>query len=210
MQTTGTVFAFSSIMAICFHDKTLRVGLYDLIWAGKIMSKTLVRRPYLFRLRENVMRALVRTHHRRDGGKFGPDLVPVEEVVRNEERPKKVSGAVLPRLCAGRMEMDDDSGTWSRTRRRSPVSSAAPPQTDADFERRPKKIMQQMQEGVEKPVPRCCSRSAKWCASSRAAPSPTFNGSVEEVNTKEPPARVGDDFGRARRWNWNSAQVEKA
>jgi hypothetical protein len=64
-------------------------------------------------------------------------------------------------------------------------------------EKEVEKIMQQMQEGVEKPRPRCCSRSARMVRV-KEGPFTDFNGNVEEVNYEKSKLRVSVTiFGRA-------------
>jgi transcriptional antiterminator NusG len=98
--------------------------------------------------------------------KFGKILVPVEEVVEMKGGQKHMSERkFFPGYVLVEMEMDDD--TWHLVKNTNKVTGfvggtatkpAPIPEKEVDA------IMQQMREGVEKPKPRCCSRSARWCA----------------------------------------------
>ena len=81
--------------------------------------------------------------------------------------------------------------------------------SDADFRAEVEKILNQMEEGVESPGPRFCSKWARWCAS-RKVRFADFNGNVEEVNYEKSKVRVGHHFLVARRpSNFDFSQVEK-
>jgi transcription antitermination factor NusG len=72
------------------------------------------------------------------------------------------------------------------------------------------KILRQVQEGVEKPRPRCCSR---WARPVRVKDGPftDFNGNVEEVNyEKSKLPRVGDHLRSCHAGRARVRQVEKA
>ena len=107
--------------------------------------------------------------------KFGQLLVPVEEVVEMKSGQKSISERkFFPGYVLVEMEMDDD--TWHLVKNTSKVTgfvggTATKPTPISEKE--VAKIMQQMQEGVEKPKPKFSTKSARWCGS-RKAPSPTL------------------------------------
>ena len=70
--------------------------------------------------------------------------------------------------------------------------------------------MHQMQEGVEKPRPRCCSKSAK-AVRVKEGPFTDFHGTVEDVNYEKSKLRVSVTiFGRSTPVELEFGQVEKA
>jgi hypothetical protein len=104
---------------------------------------------------------------------------------RDEERPEEHHRAqVLPRLRAGRDGDDDD--TWHLVKNTAKVTGFVGGTANKPTpisEKEVEKIMQQMQEGVEKPRPRCCSRSARRCAS-RKVRSPTSTATSRTSTTR--------------------------
>jgi len=72
------------------------------------------------------------------------------------------------------------------------------------------KIMQQMQEGVEKPRPKVLFEAGEMVRV-KEGPFTDFNGTVEEVNYEKSRLRVSVTiFGRATPVELEFAQVEKA
>ena len=138
--------------------------------------------------------------------KFGRILVPTEEVVELKNGKKAVTerrffpGYVLVEM----LTWTTTPGTWSSTPARSPASSAARKNRPAPIsEAEVDKIVNQMQEGVDKPRPK-----VEWKVGElvrvKEGPFTDFNGAVEEVNyEKSQGARLGHDLrpcdtGRAR------------
>ena len=123
--------------------------------------------------------------------KFGQILVPVEEVVE--------------------MEMDDD--TWHLVKSTAKVTgfvggTATKPTPISEAE--VQKIMQQMQEGVEKPKPKVLYEAGEMVRV-KEGPFTDFNGTVEDINYEKSKLRVSVTiFGRATPVELEFAQVEKA
>jgi transcriptional antiterminator NusG len=144
--------------------------------------------------------------------KFGQILVPVEEVVEMKGGQKSITERkFFPGYVLVEMEMDDD--TWHLVKdtpkvtgfvggtgnRPTPIS-----QKEVD------KIMQQMQEGVEKPRPKTLFDVGEMVRV-KEGPFTDFNGSVEDVNYEKSRLRVSVTiFGRATPVELEFAQVEKA
>ena len=144
--------------------------------------------------------------------KFGQILVPVEEVVEMKSGQKSITERkFFPGYVLVEMEMNDDSwhlvkdtpkvtgfvgGTGNRP---TPIS-----QKEVD------KIMQQMQEGVEKPRPKTLFDVGETVRV-KEGPFTDFNGSVEDVNYEKNRLRVSVTiFGRATPVELEFGQVEKA
>lgn len=144
--------------------------------------------------------------------KFGQILVPVEEVVEMKGGQKSITERkFFPGYVLVEMEMDDD--TWHLVKdtpkvtgfvggtgnRPTPIS-----QKEVD------KIMQQMQEGVEKPRPKTLFDVGETVRV-KEGPFTDFNGSVEDVNYEKNRLRVSVTiFGRATPVELEFGQVEKA
>jgi transcriptional antiterminator NusG len=148
--------------------------------------------------------------------KFGQILVPVEEVV---EMKMKKSGQVksiserkfFPGYVLVEMEMDDD--TWHLVKSTPKVTgfvggTATKPTPISEKE--VEKILQQMQEGAEKPRPKVLFEVGEMVRI-KEGPFTDFNGTVEEVNYEKNRLRVSVSiFGRATPVELEFAQVEKA
>jgi transcriptional antiterminator NusG len=148
--------------------------------------------------------------------KFGQILVPVEEVV---EMKMKKSGQVksiserkfFPGYVLVEMEMDDD--TWHLVKSTPKVTgfvggTATKPTPISEKE--VEKILQQMQEGAEKPRPKVLFEVGEMVRV-KEGPFTDFNGTVEEVNYEKNRLRVSVSiFGRATPVELEFAQVEKA
>jgi transcriptional antiterminator NusG len=102
-------------------------------------------------------------------------------------------------------------GIWSRARPRSPVLWAGTSTKPTPIsEKEVAKIMQQVQEGVEKPRPKVLFEVGEMVRI-KEGPFTDFNGNVEEVNYEKSRLRVSVTiFGRATPVELEFAQVEKA
>ena len=162
---------------------------------------------------KSVQRALVE-RIARDGMQdfFGQILVPVEEVVEMRNGQKSISERkFFPGYVLCEMEMDDDS--WHLVKNTPKVTgfvggTATKPtpisQKEVD------KIMQQMQEGVEKPRPKVLFEVGE-VVRVKEGPFTDFHGSVEDVNYEKNRLRVSVTiFGRATPVELEFGQVEKA
>lgn len=144
--------------------------------------------------------------------KFGRILVPVEEVVEMKSGQKSVSERkFFPGYVLVEMEMGDD--TWHLVKNTPKVTgfvggSANRPTPISEKE--VEKIMQQMQEGVEKPRPKVLFETGEMVRV-KEGPFTDFHGSVEDVNYEKNRLRVSVTiFGRATPVELEFGQVEKA
>lgn len=144
--------------------------------------------------------------------KFGQILVPVEEVIEMRGGQKAVSERkFFPGYVLVEMEMDEDS--WHLVKSTPKVTgfvggSANKPTPISDKE--VDKIMQQMQEGVEKPRPKVLFEVGE-VVRVKEGPFTDFHGSVEDVNYEKNRLRVSVTiFGRATPVELEFGQVEKA
>ena len=155
-------------------------------------------------LRERIERAGMQA-------KFGRILVPTEEVVELKNGKKAVTERrFFPGYVLVEMFMDDES--WHLVKHTSKVTgfvggakNRPAPISEAEV----MKIVNQMQEGVEKPRPK-----VEWTVGEvvrvKEGPFTDFNGSVEEVNYDKSKVRVSVTiFGRATPVELDFAQVEK-
>lgn len=155
-------------------------------------------------LRERIDRAAMQD-------KFGRILVPTEEVVELKNGKKTVTERrIYPGYVLVEMEMADD--TWHLVKHTSKVTgfiggarNRPAPISDAEVA----KIVNQMQEGVDKPKPK-----VEWTVGElvrvKDGPFTDFNGAVEEVNYEKSKVRVSVTiFGRATPVELDFAQVEK-
>ena len=131
--------------------------------------------------------------------KFGRILVPTEEVVELKNGKKAVTERrFFPGYVLVEMFMDDDS--WHLVKHTSKVTgfvggakNRPAPISEAEV----MKIVNQMQEGVDKPRPK-----VEWIVGEivrvKEGPFTDFNGSIEEVNYDKSKLRVSVTiFGRA-------------
>ena len=161
---------------------------------------------------KSVQRALIdRVNRSGMQDSFGQILVPVEEVVEMRGGQKTVterkffSGYVLVE-----MEMNDES--WHLVKSTPKVTgfvggtaNKPAPISDKEVE----KIMQQMQEGVEKPRPKVLFEIGE-VVRVKEGPFTDFHGSVEDANYEKNKLRVSVTiFGRATPVELDFAQVEK-
>lgn len=144
--------------------------------------------------------------------KFGRILVPVEEVVEMKSGQKSISERkFFPGYVLVEMEMGDDS--WHLVKNTPKVTgfvggSANRPTPISEKE--VEKIMQQMQEGVEKPRPKVLFEAGEMVRV-KEGPFTDFHGLVEDVNYEKNRLRVSVTiFGRATPVELEFGQVEKA
>ncbi|MFN9764673.1 MAG: transcription termination/antitermination protein NusG [Pseudomonadota bacterium] len=143
--------------------------------------------------------------------RFGRILVPTEEVVELKNGKKAVTERrIYPGYVLVEMEMADD--TWHLVKHTSKVTGfiggakhRPAPISDAEVA----KIVNQMQEGVDKPKPK-----VEWTVGElvrvKEGPFTDFNGAVEEVNYEKSKVKVSVTiFGRATGVELDFAQVEK-
>ena len=155
-------------------------------------------------LRERIDRASMQD-------KFGRILVPTEEVVELKNGKKSVTERrIFPGYVLVEMEMADD--TWHLVKHTSKVTgfiggarNRPAPISEAEVA----KIVNQMQEGVDKPRPK-----VEWIVGElvrvKEGPFTDFNGAVEDVNYEKSKVKVSVTiFGRATGVELDFAQVEK-
>ncbi|CAD5374931.1 transcription termination factor [Rubrivivax sp. A210] len=143
--------------------------------------------------------------------KFGRILVPTEEVVELKNGKKSVTERrIYPGYVLVEMEMADD--TWHLVKHTSKVTgfiggarNRPAPISEAEVA----KIVNQMQEGVDKPRPK-----VEWTVGEfvrvKEGPFTDFNGAVEDVNYEKSKVKVSVTiFGRATGVELDFAQVEK-
>jgi transcriptional antiterminator NusG len=143
---------------------------------------------------------------------FGKVLVPVEEVVELKLGQKSISERkFFPGYVLVEMEMNDES--WHLVKSTPKVTgfvggSANKPTPISEKE--VDKIMQQMQDGVEKPRPKVLFEPGE-VVRVKEGPFTDFHGSVEHVNYEKNRLRVSVTiFGRATPVELEFGQVEKA
>lgn len=143
---------------------------------------------------------------------FGRILVPVEEVVEMKAGQKSISERkFFPGYVLVEMEMNDDS--WHLVKNTPKVTgfvggTATKPTPISEKE--VDKIMQQMQEGVEKPRPKILFEIGE-VVRVKEGPFTDFHGSVEDVNYEKNRLRVMVTiFGRATPVELEFGQVEKS
>jgi transcription termination/antitermination protein NusG len=143
--------------------------------------------------------------------KFGRILVPTEEVVELKNGKKSVSERrFFPGYVLVEMVMDDES--WHLVKHTNKVTgfvggakNRPAPISEAEV----MKIVNQMQEGVEKPRPK-----VQWQVGElvrvKEGPFTDFNGAVEDVNYEKSKVKVSVTiFGRATGVELDFGQVEK-
>lgn len=162
---------------------------------------------------KSVMRALKERIERAGmQDQFGEILVPVEEVVEMKGGQKRTSERkFFPGYVLVQMEMNDAS--WHLVKSTAKVTGFVGGTANKPApisEREVQAILQQMQEGVEKPKPKITFESGELVRVTDG-PFTDFNGSVEEVNYDKSKLRVSVTiFGRATPVELDFAQVEKA
>jgi len=143
--------------------------------------------------------------------KFGRILVPTEEVVELKNGKKSVTERrFFPGYVLVEMVMDDE--TWHLVKHTNKVTgfvggarNRPAPISEAEV----MKIVDQMQEGVDRPRPK-----VQWTVGElvrvKEGPFTDFNGAVEEVNYEKSKVRVSVTiFGRATPVELDFSQVEK-
>lgn len=143
---------------------------------------------------------------------FGEILVPVEEVVEMKGGQKKTTERkFFPGYVLVQMEMNDDS--WHLVKSTPKVTGFVGGTANKPApisEREVESILQQIQEGVEKPKPKFTFEPGELV---RVIDGPfnEFNGTVDEVNYEKSKVRVSVTiFGRATPVELDFSQVEKA
>ena len=143
---------------------------------------------------------------------FGQILVPVEEVVEMKGGQKSITERkFFPGYVLVEMDMNDES--WHLVKSTPKVTgfvggtaTRPTPITEKEVD----KIMQQMQEGVEKPRPKVLFEIGEMVRV-KEGPFTDFHGAVEEVNYEKSRLRVSVTiFGRATPVELEFGQVEKA
>jgi transcriptional antiterminator NusG len=144
--------------------------------------------------------------------KFGQILVPVEEVVEMKGGQKSISERkFFPGYVLVQMEMNDES--WHLVKNTPKVTgfvggSALKPTPISEKE--VASLMQQIQEGVEKPRPKVLFEVGEAVRVTEG-PFTDFHGTVEEVNYDKSKLRVSVlIFGRSTPVELEFSQVEKA
>jgi transcriptional antiterminator NusG len=143
--------------------------------------------------------------------KFGRILVPMEEVVELKNGKKAVTERrFFPGYVLVEMDMADD--TWHLVKHTSKVTGfvgGAKNRPSPISEAEVLKIVNQMQEGIEKPRPK-----VEWEVGElvrvKEGPFTDFNGAIEDVNYDKSKVRVSVTiFGRATPVELDFSQVEK-
>lgn len=144
--------------------------------------------------------------------KFGRILVPMEEVVELKNGKKSVTERrFFPGYVLVEMSMEDD--TWHLVKHTSKVTgfvggarNRPAPISEAEV----MKIVNQMQEGVDKPRPKVLWQVGELVRV-KDGPFTDFHGNVEDVNYEKSKLRVSVTiFGRSTPVELDFAQVEKA
>jgi transcription termination/antitermination protein NusG len=155
-------------------------------------------------LRERIEQAAMQT-------RFGRILVPIEEVVELKNGKKTVTERrFFPGYVLIEMEMADD--TWHLVKHTNKVTGfvgGAKNRPTPISEAEVRKIVHQMQEGVEKPRPK-----VEWQVGEivrvKEGPFTDFNGAIEDVNYDKSKVSVSVTiFGRATPVELDFGQVEK-
>ncbi|MBS0317376.1 MAG: transcription termination/antitermination protein NusG [Proteobacteria bacterium] len=143
--------------------------------------------------------------------KFGRILVPTEEVVEVKNGQKKTTERRLfPGYVFVEMVMDDES--WHLVKHTNKVTgfvggakNRPAPISDGEVQ----KIVEQMQEGTEKPRHKVEFEVGEYVRV-KEGPFTDFNGSVEDVNYEKSKVRVSVTiFGRATPVELEFSQIEK-
>tara|TARA_R110001599_G_C12275552_1_gene662245 strand:- start:15469 stop:16095 length:627 start_codon:yes stop_codon:yes gene_type:complete len=163
-------------------------------------------------MEKSVMRALTERVARAGmQDQFGQILVPTEEVIEVKNGQKSVSERrFFPGYVLVEMEMTDE--TWHLVKNTSKVTGFIGGKSNKPTPIPPHevdKIMQQMQDGVEKPRPKVLYEVGELVRI-KDGPFTDFNGNVEEVNYEKSKVRVSVTiFGRATPVELDFGQVEK-
>ena len=202
-MTEQTIFtpedAAAVALAAPFVATAINTKRWYVVHAYSGMEKAVERN-----LRERIDRAGMQD-------KFGRILVPTEEVVELKNGKKSVTERrFFPGYVLVEMDMADD--TWHLVKHTSKVTgfvggarNRPAPISEAEV----MKIVNQMQEGIDKPRPK-----VEWVVGElvrvKDGPFTDFNGAVEEVNYEKSKVRVSVTiFGRSTPVELDFAQVEK-
>ena len=155
------------------------------------------------------MRERIKLHGMEE--KFGEILVPTEEVVEMRAGQKRKSDRkFFPGYVLVQMEMDDN--TWHLVKDVPKVmgfSGGTSNRPAPISEKEAEKILQRVQEGVEKPRPKVLFEPGEVVRVTEG-PFADFNGVVEEVNYEKSRLRVAVlIFGRSTPVELEFGQVEK-
>lgn len=161
---------------------------------------------------KSVQRALVERINRAEmQDLFGQILVPVEEVVEMKGGQKRITERkFFPGYVLVEMELNDDSWHLVKSTPRvtgfvGGTANKPSPISQAEVD----KIMNQIQEGVEKPRPKVLWELGE-VVRVKEGPFTDFNGTVEDVNYEKSKLRVSVTiFGRATPVELDFGQVEK-
>ena len=144
---------------------------------------------------------------------FGKILVPTEEVVEMRSGQKNISQRkFFPGYVLVEMDMNDEA--WHLVKNTAKVTGFVgaahgkkpPPITEKEVQ----EILQQMQDGVEKPKPKVLFEVGE-SVRVKEGPFTDFHGLVEDVNYDKSKMRVSVTiFGRATPVELEFGQVEKA
>lgn len=163
-------------------------------------------------MEKSVQRALLERAERAGmQDKFGQILVPTEEVIEVKNGQKAVTERrFFPGYVLVEMEMTDE--TWHLVKNTNKVTGFIGGKANKPTPIPPReveKIMQQMQDGVEKPRPKVLYEVGEMVRI-KDGPFTDFNGNVEEVNYEKSRVRVSVTiFGRATPVELEFGQVEK-
>ena len=143
--------------------------------------------------------------------KFGRILVPMEEVVEIKNGQKKTTERkFFPGYVLVEMIMDDE--TWHLVKHTNKVTGfvgGAKNRPSPISEAEVMKIVNQMQEGTEKPRHKVEFEVGEYVRV-KDGPFTDFNGSVEDVNYEKSKVRVSVTiFGRATPVELEFSQIEK-
>ena len=144
--------------------------------------------------------------------KFGRIMVPTEEVIEIKNGVKRTTERkFFPGYVLVEMVMDDD--TWHLVKHTNKVTGfvgGAKNRPAPISEDEVMKIVNQMQEGTEKPRHKVEFEVGEYVRV-KEGPFTDFNGTVEEVNYEKSKVRVSVTiFGRATPVELEFAQIEKA
>jgi len=143
---------------------------------------------------------------------FGQILVPVEEVVEMKGGQKNISERkFFPGYVLVEMEMTDD--TWHLIKNTPKVTGfvgGTSTKPTPISEKEVRNILNQIQEGVEKPRPKVLFEVGE-AVRVKDGPFVDFHGNVEDVNYDKSKLRVSVTiFGRSTPVELDFSQVEKA
>ncbi|AMO37541.1 transcription termination factor NusG [Thauera humireducens] len=161
---------------------------------------------------KSVQRALIERVNRAGvQDSFGQILVPVEEVVEMKGGQKSITERkFFPGYVLVEMEMNDE--TWHLVKSTPKVTGFVGGTANKPApisEKEVEKIMQQMQEGVDKPRPKVLFEIGE-VVRVKEGPFTDFHGSVEDANYEKNKLRVSVTiFGRATPVELDFTQVEK-